>query len=121
MPLITEKITTTHEQIVGFICDRCGIEYHDDISMQERFNWWTTGGYGSVWGDGRTWHLVMCQGCANSLLSPWARDVTDRGVAGTASHRGTHGVATSLPLPEAHGSIRVPSGEAGTASHSGTQ
>jgi len=51
MPLITESHTVIHEQVVGFICDRCGVEYHDDIAMQECFTWDTTGGYGLVWGD----------------------------------------------------------------------
>ena len=77
MPLITESHTIAREQVVGFTCDRCGVEYHDDIAMQECFTWNTTGGYGSVWGDGRSWDLVLCQGCASALLGPYVRDVTE--------------------------------------------
>ena len=86
MPIITEShILTrelTREQVVGFTCDRCGVEYHDDIAMQECFTWNTTGGYGSVWGDGRSWEVVLCQGCAFTLLRAYARDVTECSDAG---------------------------------------
>ncbi len=77
MPLITEKVPEVRVVTVGFVCDKCGETHLDNyLESQEALIWRTTGGYGSIWGDGSTWELVLCQRCAFALLEPFARDVT---------------------------------------------
>jgi len=36
--------------------------------MQEALHWQDTGGYGSLWGDGTTYEVTLCQKCAYELL-----------------------------------------------------
>ena len=74
--LIKEQFVKT-EAISGFICDRCGVEHstEDIIEMQEAFHYRTTGGYGSLWGDGTTVEVVLCQKCATELLSEFMRKI----------------------------------------------
>lgn len=77
MPLNYE--TQVEQRLVakGFTCDKCGVEHKCDdiVEMQEFFHYRTTGGYGSLWGDGTTVDVVLCQKCATELLAPFARAV----------------------------------------------
>ena len=64
MPILHKTITLTEEVFDGFQCDRCKKEFRDDLDLQEMFQWFRRGGYGSVWGDGVGVSLVLCQQCA---------------------------------------------------------
>ncbi len=66
-------------------CDRCGrlsevneVEFHESASID------LLAGYGSIFGDGNTVQIDLCQHCLKETLGPWLR-VTEPVLA---SHRG---------------------------------
>jgi hypothetical protein len=64
---IEEKVTT--EKLVSMTCDICGRELLNDfIQEQECFNITHTGGFGSIFGDGITIKIDICQQCFLSKL-----------------------------------------------------
>lgn len=54
----------------GFICSVCKTKYHGDdfFETQEALHWTNYCGYGSVFGDGNTVNLDMCQTCVSRIL-----------------------------------------------------
>ena len=63
-------VQVTQREPIGFTCDKCG-ESHDSgnfVEMQESVVIKDTGGYGSVWGDGSTYEVALCQRCAYDLF-----------------------------------------------------
>jgi hypothetical protein len=76
MPLITKTYTApeTTTRVVGFKCDRCKAEHEVDnfVEMQEYMRWVNTGGYGSIWGDGTTVEVIICQKCTHDLFKDFA-------------------------------------------------
>lgn len=79
MPIITKHIQKHVDKVVGFVCNNCRVEFHEDVSYAEvieivHINF--VGGYDSVWGDGSTVDITLCQRCCKELLGSVA-EVTD--------------------------------------------
>jgi hypothetical protein len=70
MPLIHKKVKVTEQKCVGFECNRCHVKYDESAvyEMQEMLHWHNTGGYDSIWGDGTTVDLTLCQQCTFELF-----------------------------------------------------
>lgn len=70
MPYFYKDVKTTKQEITGFECSKCKKRYDagNFIEMQEAMHWRDTGGYGSVWGDGATYEITLCQSCAHELF-----------------------------------------------------
>jgi hypothetical protein len=70
MPYFYRDEPTTKQVVTGFECSKCGAKHNSDdfIEMQEAIHWRDTGGYGSVWGDGVTYEITLCQTCAHELF-----------------------------------------------------
>lgn len=60
--------------IESIICDICKKEYDDVMDLQEFINIRHTGGYSSVFGDGHTVTLDMCQTCFKEHLDEFIQD-----------------------------------------------
>ena len=71
------------EKIVSITCDICGKTYmydtkSDDISeIQEFIHIKNNCGYGSIFGDGDTVELDMCQHCFKEKLGQYIRIIED--------------------------------------------
>ena len=54
----------------GFICSVCKTKYEqgDILETQESLHWTNSCGYGSVFGDGNTVGIDMCQTCVSRVL-----------------------------------------------------
>jgi len=68
-----------NEMLVPFkkVCNRCGKEISRDdedawIDWQEFFHIDFCGGYGSVWGDGTSVSIDLCQECSLEILKKYA-------------------------------------------------
>lgn len=74
MPLFFKDVQVTERQLIGFECSRCKATHDADnfVEMQEMLHWRNTGGYGSVWGDGVTVEVTLCQKCTLELLGDFA-------------------------------------------------
>ena len=69
MGLLYESKSVEKQTCIGFICDRCEKRYVDDLlETQEMLHKRDTGGYGSVFGDGDTWEVTLCQHCVAAVL-----------------------------------------------------
>lgn len=71
------------EMIVAKVCDRCGARASaDEQPMSVEFNEFVpirwTAGYGSIFIDGDTYAVDLCQRCVKELLGPFSR-VTHQG------------------------------------------
>lgn len=62
------------QEIAACACDRCGRkltpgddDWHEKLSVEYR------GGYYSVFGDGATVSIDLCQQCVGHALGPWLR------------------------------------------------
>jgi len=75
-------ITTEHEkkikqtEVVGYKCDCCGKVFMHEMDLyecQEFFHIRHTGGFGSVFGDGDTVELDICQSCFKHKLGDYCR------------------------------------------------
>lgn len=76
MPIKYKEIQSFTQTVVeSFTCNCCGETFDDVISIQEMLYWAATGGYGSVWGDGNTVELVLCQGCAAKHLDKYMTEI----------------------------------------------
>lgn len=62
--------------ITAVVCDCCKKEYHpyyDEMELQEFLHYTNTGGYASIFGDGVTMTLDLCQRCTRTLLGDYMR------------------------------------------------
>lgn len=75
MPVLKSKQTQEIEIIDGFTCNKCGKTHTDVYEMQEMFRHKIAGGFGSVWGDGSVYDIVLCQHCAHELLQSYAEPI----------------------------------------------
>ena len=66
----TANINRTFEVITHYTCDACGkkIGPEDWEESQEMLHWRMTCGYGSIFGDGDTISLDLCQHCIKARL-----------------------------------------------------
>ncbi len=79
MPISYTSVRTVEWVEEYATCNKCGkLMMPDDpdnpFEYQEMFTWQTTGGYSSVWGDGNTVRVTLCQHCAYNLLEPYTDD-----------------------------------------------
>ena len=67
------------DRLEAITCDRCGQKYDVDecYEIQEFVRLRDTGGYASIWGDGTTWVVDLCQKCAKQVLGDYARIVPE--------------------------------------------
>lgn len=74
MPLIYKDVQVQSQELIGFECSRCKARHDAECSveMQEILHWKNTGGYGSVWGDGVTVEVTLCQSCTMELFYEFA-------------------------------------------------
>ena len=74
MSIVKERVEQVQEVIIGLVCDKCKkyVSAQDVIAYQECFHFNTTGGYGSVWGDGTDVSVTLCQHCVYDLLKDYA-------------------------------------------------
>ena len=65
----------TVTELVASACDRCGRRMSPDVpgEWQERLSIEHLGGFDSVFGDGNTVCIDLCQHCMQELLGPWLR------------------------------------------------
>lgn len=69
----TKDIQTTYKQTTSIECDKCKKMYDNIMDMQEFIHIGFTGGYGSVWGDGNTVEVDLCQNCGLEIFDKIAR------------------------------------------------
>lgn len=71
------KSTRTIELVESYTCDGCKkvIPSDDWMEVQEMLHWRMTGGFGSIFGDGASLSLDLCQECTKARLG----DVIQRG------------------------------------------
>lgn len=70
--------TVTVAKAVSFTCDRCGMDaLVDSAEGCEFLSISETGGYGSVFGDGTTYEIDLCQHCVKQTLGEWMRTRSD--------------------------------------------
>lgn len=74
MPTLYGEISEVRQQVTGWVCNKCArdIDVDEMTESQEVFRYRDIGGYGSVWGDGTDYEIVLCQRCAYGLLAPYA-------------------------------------------------
>lgn len=69
MPEIVEKCEETVERVVGYKCNACQkVIDKGDYEFYEVLNLNWTGGYGSIFGDGVTYNLCLCERCLKRLI-----------------------------------------------------
>lgn len=75
--LIRKRIK--EHQVVSYTCDCCKkvLPVEDWIEMQEMLHWRMRGGYGSVFGDGASISLDLCQACTEKLLGEFIQIADD--------------------------------------------
>lgn len=77
MPIHYKEKEVVKEYVLeSFTCNCCKETKTDILNIQEMLYWRTTGGYGSVWGDGNTVELVLCQECSFKLLGKYIDDIS---------------------------------------------
>jgi hypothetical protein len=70
MSIVTKKATKTYNALVSVTCDKC----HKIITSSNFVDWqeWQcisfTGGYGSLFGDGVTVRVDLCQDCLFDMI-----------------------------------------------------
>ena len=57
--------------IKSFTCDCCDTKYDDILDIQEMLYFHNNCGYGSLFGDGNTIELVMCEKCVQEKLGDY--------------------------------------------------
>lgn len=74
MPYLYKPVPVEQQAVTGFVCDCCKKTHDADnfVEMQELLHWKNTGGYGSVWGDGVTVEVTLCQACTHALFKEFA-------------------------------------------------
>lgn len=68
---IKKKVVKEVETIDGFICNKCKKEVTNEIDWQEGLYWINHAGYNSVFGDGNTVSIHLCQECVKELLGDY--------------------------------------------------
>ena len=71
-----KKIMTPTKTITHIECDRCGKEVfpsEDELDSQEAIHFEFTGGFSSVFGDGTTIYLDLCQHCFKEVLGEYVQ------------------------------------------------
>lgn len=73
-----EEIPSVTKIFLSITCDVCGKEYSgkDWEEVQEFRHIGFTGGYGSIFGDGKQYTLDICQHCLNELLGKYLVPLT---------------------------------------------
>jgi len=75
----TRKEARNVSVVESIVCDACGREARPEgdnqFEFQEFLRVRDTGGYGSVFGDGTTWELDLCQRCLKRTLGKHIRIV----------------------------------------------
>lgn len=62
-------VEVKQRQLVEWTCNVCGLDFiKDEYEAQEAFSCTQTGGYGSVFGDGNTFYIDLCQHCMKRAL-----------------------------------------------------
>ena len=67
---------TKLEQVKYFdslTCDRCKKQINDSMQLQEAISLQFTGGYDSVFDDGATVEVDLCQDCLKDLIGEFCR------------------------------------------------
>lgn len=59
------------ETTVGFKCDVCDTQYTDVMDTQEFLHYSDVGGYNSIFGDGVSKEIDMCEHCVKKILGTW--------------------------------------------------
>jgi hypothetical protein len=100
---VETKIIQRDETVVdAYTCDDCKTRFPVESWMdtQEMLRWRTTGGYGSIFGDGAEISLDLCQACVQKRLG----DILRIGPSTLEQFAGVEGKAESIPLdrPETH-------------------
>lgn len=74
----TGIIIEQREIVTAVTCDRCAKRMTKDdwIDWQEMLQIHFQGGYGSVFGDGMSFHCDLCQHCVKDVLGDYIKDVT---------------------------------------------
>lgn len=67
------QVTKIERELISVTCDVCKKEYTDQMEIQEFFQFNMRGGYNSIFGDGATIQLDMCQHCAKAKLGEYIR------------------------------------------------
>lgn len=67
-----KEVQETVEKIESITCDVCGKDIFDDIlEYEEKVSINYIGGYGSVFGDGSTVEIDICQKCFKDKLGEY--------------------------------------------------
>jgi hypothetical protein len=62
------------DDVVGITCDRCKQSFaKDDVEWHECHSIEFVGGYYSVFGDGNTVSIDLCQQCVKETIGSWIR------------------------------------------------
>lgn len=76
MEQITQKRQVV-DCVTALTCDRCAATFEtsgsDRMEVQEFLRWRNTGGYASVFGDGASMAVDLCQHCVKEVLGPWIK------------------------------------------------
>lgn len=74
MPYIYKDVQRTMREVTGVECSKCKqfIDAEDVMEFQEIMSCRTISGFGSVWGDGATVEVDLCQHCAYHLFKDFA-------------------------------------------------
>lgn len=69
-------ITEKRYALSSIQCDKCGITIfpEDYVEWEEVVSWQTTGGYGSIFGDGTIVGFDLCQHCAKIVLGKYIKE-----------------------------------------------
>ena len=76
-----KDVTITKQEAISITCDVCKKEFSTDIynadcmEVQEFISIAFTGGYASIFGDGDSFELDMCQDCLKEKLGDYLREV----------------------------------------------
>lgn len=70
---ITKNVLKIIPETVAIKCDACGKEYSDVLEMQEFLDISSIGSYGSIFGDGHSVEVDICQHCLKNLLGKYLR------------------------------------------------
>jgi hypothetical protein len=70
MTIQLQEVTKIEKEVVSITCNRCErtVTPYDTIEWQEFFSYVSIGGYGSVFGDGQSYRIDLCQHCLQELL-----------------------------------------------------
>jgi len=73
MPIEYGETPKIHHEMISFTCDCCAKKYDGVLDMQEMLYFHNNCGYGSVFGDGNSIELVMCESCVKEELGDYIR------------------------------------------------